>query len=291
MDKLAAIHGTTKTRSVMIHILIALVPALEAAIVLYGLKALAIIAVCVTASVLSEFFFNKIAKKPQTATDLSAAVTGILLALSLPTTATLWQCLVGSVFAIVIVKCAFGGIGKNFVNPAVAAKVMLIVAFATTTSRCVPEVSNLDKFFGYAQEGAAIGTTSALAIVIGAVYLLLCGVINWQTPVVYIAGTFALSFAIGGKLGAAVSSLLGGGLLLGAVFMATDPVTSPKNGWGRAIFALGCAVLTVLIWNFGKYSAEGVAFAILFMNVIVPYIDMLVDKLTGKGKSVEEVAE
>lgn len=301
MEKLAVsgrpyVGGTPDTRRVMIDLLIALVPAAEAAIILYGLKALAIIAVCVAASMLSEFFFNKIAKKPMTATDLSAAVTGLLLALSLPTSVTLWQCLVGSIFAVVIVKCAFGGLGYNFANPAVTAKVMLIIAFGTTVSRAVPGGNVVDLLFGYAQEGAAIGTTSAFAILLGAIYLILRGVIGWETPVVYVVCTFLLSFAIGGNAGEALNSILGGGLLLGAVFMATDPVTTPRKALGKAFYAFFCAILTVLIWSFGKY-ADGVAFAILFMNIITPYLDKLTDKLLEKkekpaeAEPVEEVAE
>jgi electron transport complex protein RnfD len=292
MEKLAVsgrpyVQGTTDTRRVMIDILIALIPAAEAAVVLYGLKALAIIAVCVASAMLSEFFFNKIAKKPQTAFDLSSAVTGLLLALSLPTKATLWQCLVGTVFAIVIVKCAFGGLGYNFANPAVTARVMLIIAFGTSVVRSVPEVSVVDKIFGYAAEGAAIGATSAFALVLGAIYLLARRVISWEAPVVYVAGTFLLSLALGGSFGAALDSILGGALLLGAIFMATDPVTTPKKSLGKAIFAFCCALLTVLIWNFGKY-ADGVVFAILFMNILTPYIDKLTDKIFAK-KTVEAV--
>ena len=289
MENLAAING--KPRSAMIHLLVALVPVLEAAVILYGLKAVAIIAVCVTASVLSEFFFNMIAKKPQSATDLSAAVTGLILALCLPAETTLWQCLVGSIFAIVIVKCAFGGFGKNFVNPAVAAKVMLVIAFASTAADSIANVSAFDRFFGYVEAGAPIGSTSAFAVLVGALYLLLVRVIKWEAPLAYILGVFALSFAFGGTLGAAVSGILGGGVIFGAIFLLTDPVTSPKKTWGKVVYALLCAVLTVLINKFGTYGAHAVAFAILFMNIIVPYVDMLIDAIEAKMTKTEEVAE
>ena len=290
MEKLAASGNQKKpgTRRVMIDILIALAPVTVASVVFFGLKALIMIAVCVAASMLSEFFFNLIAKKPQTAGDLSSAVTGVLLALSLPTDATLWQCLVGSVFAVVIVKCAFGGLGKNFANPAVTARVMLFVAFGTLWSGNVSAGAS-----GEVVNGATIAIINAIAILIGAIYLAIRRALAWQIPVVYIAGVFALSFAIGGTLDAALGAILGGGLLLGAVFMATDPVTSPKNGWGKAIYALLCAVLTVLIGNFGTYATESVYFAILFMNIITPYLDKMFEKKAKavEAEAVEEVAE
>lgn len=284
----SGIEKKPETRRVMIDLLIALVPATVASVVFFGLKALMIIAVCVAASMLSEFFFNLIAKKPQTAGDLSSAVTGLLLALTLPTDATLWQCLVGSIFAIVIVKCAFGGLGKNFANPAVTAKVMLVIAFGISNG-ALPV---------YELHGAAIGETwykitigaavMAGAILLGAIYLIIRKVIAWQIPVAYIVGVFALSFAFGGTLDAALGAILGGGVLLGGVFMLTDPVTAPKNAWGKAIYALLCALLTVLIANFGTYSAHAVVFAILFMNITSPYIDKMFEK---KAKKTEEVAE
>ena len=265
------------TRRVMIDLLIALAPLAVASVVFFGLKELIIIAVCVVASMLSEFFFNLIAKKPQTATDLSSAVTGLILALNLPADATLWQCLVGSIFAIVIVKCAFGGLGRNFVNPAAAAKVMLVIAFGMSAA------------FGYADQTSAI--IAAAAVLVGAIYLVIRKVIAWQIPVTYVLGVFALSFSFGGTLDAALGAILGGGVLLGGVFMLTDPVTSPKNGIGKALYALLCAVLTVLIAQFGDYGAHAVVFAVLFMNVISPYVDMIFAKKSNKAEAVEEVAE
>ena len=273
--------GKPDTRRVMVDLLIALSPAVIAAIVFYGLRAAVIIATCVSASMLSEFFFNIIAKKDQTAGDLSAVVTGLLLALNLTTYATLWQCLVGSVFAIVIVKCAFGGLGKNFVNPSVTAKVMLVIAFGgVSVEQSITEYSIWDKLLGNGNAGAAIGTTSAVAVLVGAIYLLVRRVIGWQIPVIYVAGVFALSFALGGNVDAALDGILGGGLLLAAVFMATDPVTSPKKSWGKVVFALGCSILTVLISSFGTYGTSAVVFAILFMNILTPYIDMIFEKKT-----------
>lgn len=277
------------TRRVMIDLLIALLPLTVASVVFFGLKELVVIAVCVVASMLSEFFFNLIAKKPQTATDLSAAVSGLILALTLPASTTLWQCLVGSVFAIVIVKCAFGGLGKNFVNPAVTAKVMLVIAFgiAAVSEPKMTEYANVLFKVGnlVITLGAAV---MAGAILLGAIYLVIRKAIAWQIPVVYIAGVFALAFAFGGSLEIALGTVLGGGVLLGGVFMLTDPVTAPKNAIGKAIYALLCALLTVLIASYGKYAANATVFAILFMNIITPYIDMIFEK---KEKVAEEVAE
>lgn len=294
-----------KTQRVMLDILIALAPATIAAIVFFGLKAAVIIAVCVGSALLSEFLFNILAKKEQTVGDLTAVVTGLLLALNLSTNVTIWQCLVGSVFAIVIVKCAFGGLGYNFANPAITARVMLLIAFTEVSGGAMTNFaeiesgatplavlkgdagtlpSMLDMLLG--NRGGAIGETCAIALLIGGIYLIVRKVITWHIPVVYIGGVFLLSLAFGGDVTNAVYHTLGGGLILGAVFMATDPVTSPKKGLGKIIFALGCALITVLIRFYGSYP-EGASFAILIMNILCPYIDRMFER---KPKT-EEVAE
>ena len=294
-----------KTKSVMLDLLIALAPATVAAIVFFGLKAAVIIAVCVGVSLLSEFVFNILAKKEQTVGDLSAVVTGLLLALNLSTNVTVWQCLVGSVFAIVIVKCAFGGLGYNVVNPAIAARVMLLIAFtdvaggamtafAEIESGATPLAvlggangtlpSMIDMLIG--NRGGAIGETCAIALLLGGIYLIVRKVITWHIPVVYIGGVFLLALAFGGDVTEAVYHVLGGGLIIGAVFMATDPVTSPKKGIGKIVFALCCALITVLIRFYGNYP-EGVSFAILLMNIICPYVDLI----GAKKEKTEEVAE
>lgn len=299
------VTASRSTKSVMLDILIALAPATVAAIVLFGLKAAVIIAVCVGTALLSELVFNILAKKEQTVGDLSAVVTGLLLALNLSTNATIWQCLVGSVFAIVIVKCAFGGLGRNFANPAITARVMLLIAFteisggamtgfAELESGATPLAilkgeagtlpSMLDMLLG--NRGGAIGETCAVALLLGGIYLIVRKVITWHIPVVYIGGVFLLSLAFGGSVTDAVYHVLGGGLILGAFFMATDPVTSPKKGLGKIVFAFGCALITVLIRFYGSYP-EGVSFAILIMNIICPYIDRMFER---KAKT-EEVAE
>lgn len=297
--------ASRNTRRVMIDILIALAPATIAAIVFFGLKAAVIIAVCVGTALLSEFVFNILAKKKQTVGDLTAVVTGLLLALNLSTKVTVWQCLVGSVFAIVIVKCAFGGLGRNFANPAITARVMLLIAFtevsggAMTTfaeieSGATPLAvlkgdagtlpSMLDMLIG--NRGGAIGETCAIALLLGGIYLIVRKVITWHIPVVYIGGVFLLSLAFGGDITNALYYTLGGGLILGAIFMATDPVTSPKKGLGKIVFALCCALITVLIRFYGSYP-EGTSFAILIMNILCPYID----KMFEKKQKTEEVAE
>ena len=265
---------------VMIDMLIALVPATVAAVYFFGLKALLIIATCVAVSVLSEFIFNALSKKKQTVGDLTAVVTGLVLALSLPTSVTIWQCVVGAVFAIVIVKCAFGGLGRNFANPSVTAKVMLIIAFSLkATSIFEGELpSMIDMLIG--KRGGAIGETCAAALIVGGIYLLIRKVISWEIPVAYIGSVFALSFALTGDVTKALYHTLGGGLLLGAIFMATDPVTSPQKGVGTIAFGLGCGVLTVMINFFGAYS-DGVPFAILIMNIINPYLNMIGAKKAG----------
>ncbi|MBQ2716541.1 MAG: RnfABCDGE type electron transport complex subunit D [Clostridia bacterium] len=291
-----------KTKSVMLDLLIALAPATVAAIVFFGLRAAVIIAVCVGTSLLSEFVFNILAKKEQTVGDLSAVVTGLLLALNLSTNVTIWQCIVGSVFAIVIVKCAFGGLGFNVVNPAIAARVMLLIAFtdvaggamtgfAEIESGATPLAilggsegtlpSILDMLIG--NRGGAIGETCIIALCLGGIYLIIRKVITWEIPVVYIGGVFLLSLAFGGDVMNAVYHVLGGGLVLGAIFMATDPVTSPKKCLGKIVFALGCALITVLIRFYGNYP-EGVSFAILLMNILCPYVDFIGAK---KEKNVE----
>ena len=302
MDKLIVstsphLRHKATTASIMRDVIIALMPASVAAVIFFGLKAAIMIAVCVGVAVVSEFLFNLICKKKQTVGDLSAIVTGLLLALNLSTNATYWQCALGSFFAIIVVKCLFGGIGHNFANPAITARVFLLIAFSSSiaggafanfaeiTSSATPLAvmklgsTNLPPllhmFLG--NIGGAIGETSALAILIGFAYLLIRRVIGWQTPVVFVGTVFLLSLALGQSLSYALYQVLGGGLLLGAVFMATDYSTTPINKRGKVVFALGCGILTVLIRKFGDYP-EGVSFAILFMNILSPYIERLTQK-------------
>ena len=290
------IHTKTTTRQIMGDVLIALLPASVAAVVLFGLKALLILAVCVGTCVISEFLFNLLAKKKQTVSDLSACVTGTILALSLPATAEIWHCIIGSVFAIVVVKCLFGGIGCNFANPAVTARVFLLVSFASIGSGVATNFQNvdlvasatpleaiktgatenlpslLDMLIG--NRGGAIGETCAIALLLGGAYLVARKVISWHTPVIFIGTVFVLSLLVKQDLTLALYEVLGGSLLIGAIFMATDYSTTPINKYGKMVFALGCGIITVLIRFWGAYP-EGISFAILLMNILSPYIEKL----------------
>ena len=290
------------TQNIMLDVIIALLPTLIAGCIIFGLRALAVVAVTTAFAVLSEWVFNRIAKKKQTIGDLSADVTGLLIGLNLPANAPLWQAAIGSVFAIIIVKCLFGGLGCNLVNPAVTARVFMLVAFSALTQVAYPTIVDtvasatplaalsagkevptlLQLFLGL--RGGAIGETCILALLIGFIYLLVRRVISWHIPVVYIGATFLLTFLIKGfDPVVALTWTLSGGLFIGAIFMATDYVTSPVTPLGKVIFAAGCALMTVVIRFWGNYP-EGVSFAILLMNLVNPYIDKLTPhKLFGKG--------
>jgi electron transport complex protein RnfD len=283
------IHSGVSTAGIMRDVLIALAPAAIAGVVIFGLRALLVIALCVGSCVGLEALYNLIVKKEQTVGDLSAAVTGLLLALNLPANIPLWQCVVGSLFAIVVVKCLFGGIGNNLVNPAITARVFMLVAFGSMATQAFPTVVDTvssatplaqmaegtmpaltDLLFGL--HGGAIGETCAVALLVGFVYLLVRRVITWHIPVSFIGTVFVLSLFIEGfDFMKATALILSGGLFIGAIFMATDYVTSPATPKGRIVFGIGAGVLTVLIRHFGIYP-EGVSFAILFMNILNPYI-------------------
>ena len=284
------IHSGQSTAGIMRDVLISLLPATIAGTVIFGLRSLLVVAICIAACVGFEALFNFIIKKDQTVGDLSAAVTGLLLALNLPANIPLWQCVIGSLFAIVVVKCLFGGIGCNAVNPAITARVFMLIAFGSMTVQAFPTVvdtvsgatplsladkadmpSLLDLFLGL--KGGAIGETCGLALLIGFVYLLVRRVITWHVPVAYIGTVFVCSFLMEGMdVTAALAMILSGGLFIGAIFMATDYVTSPATAAGKLIFGLGAGLITFVIRYFGVYP-EGVSFAILFMNILTPYID------------------
>lgn len=289
------IRNGISTTSIMRDVIIALIPATIAGTIIFGLSALLVVAVCVITCVLAEFIFNKIIKKEQTISDLSAVLTGLLLALNLPANTPLWQAVVGSLFAIIIVKCLFGGIGNNLVNPAITARVFMLIAFTNlakaafpisldTVSTATPLVELaegqtlpiIDLFLG--NIGGAIGETSALALTIGGIYLLVKRVITWHIPVSVIVTVFVLSFLMDGfNFIVALSWILSGGLFIGAFFMATDYVTSPTTPLGKVIFGVGVGLITVLIRFYGNYP-EGVSFAILMMNILNPYIDNLTQR-------------
>lgn len=292
------IHSKTTTRGIMLDVLIALTPAAIASVVLFGLKALLIIATSVVSALVSEFLFNLACKKAQTIGDLSAIVTGLILALCLPAKVELWQCVIGAVFAIVVVKCFFGGLGCNFANPAATGRVFLLLAFsasvgggsATVIGEAVDLAASatplelikfgntdalpslLDMFLG--NRSGAIGETCALALILGGLYLIVRRVIYWHTPAIFIATVFLLSLAIKQDITLALYEVLGGGVIIAAFFMITDYVTTPINKVGKMVFALLCGALTVVLRFWSDYP-EGASFAILLMNIVSPYIEKL----------------
>ena len=281
------IHSGKSTAGIMRDVIIALLPTTVVGVLRFGLPALWVVALCVICCVGFEAIFNLITKKDQTIGDLSAAVTGLLLALNLPANIPLWQCAVGSLFAIIVVKCLFGGIGNNLVNPAITARVFMLVAFGSMTQAVIPfdavagatplaaeELPSLVALF-LGKHGGSIGETCAAALLVGGIYLIAKRVITWHIPVLYIGTVFVFSFiAEGFDATAALGLILSGGLFIGAFFMATDYVTSPFTAWGKVIFAVGAGLITCMIRYFGVYP-EGVSFAILFMNILNPYINRL----------------
>jgi electron transport complex protein RnfD len=296
------IHSGRSTARIMLDVVLALLPTTVAGVVIFGLRSLALVAVCVGVSVLSEFLFHLLVKKPQTVGDFSATVTGLLLALNLPANLPLWQAAVGAVFAIIVVKCLFGGLGKNLVNPAITARVFMIVSFGSVAKAAMPTVVDsvsgatplveiakgnaprlTDLLLG--MQGGAIGEVCAVALLLGGAYLMIRRVITWHLPVTFVGTVFVLTFLFNGfDFMLALASILSGGLLLGAIFMATDYVTSPATPMGKVVFGVGAALITVVIRFWGNYP-EGVSFAILLMNILTPYIDgWTTRKLFGGGK-------
>ena len=299
MDKLILsvsphLRAKTNTTIIMLDVVIALIPSLVVSAFVFGLRALLLVAVCIASCVLAEYLFGLIAKKPCTICDLSAVVTGILLAFNLPVGLPIWQAVVGSVVAIIVVKQLFGGLGMNFANPAIVGRIVMFLAFSGTmsnyeipnksgdliatatplvaTGNDVPSLFNL--FIG--NNNGCIGETCAAALILGGVYLIIRKVITFHIPVIFIGTVFVLSLLVAPEgqtaLNYALYQILSGGLMLGAIFMATDYVTSPYTKWGKVIFALGCALITFAVRQWGSYP-EGVSFSILFMNILTPYIN------------------
>lgn len=290
------IHSGRSTARIMGDVLIALLPATIAGTAIFGERALFVIIVCMLSCIGFEFLYNLITKKAQTVGDLSAAVTGLLLALNLNAETPLWQCVVGSLFAIIIVKCLFGGIGQNLVNPAIAARVFMIIAFAsiakpsfpidsvsTATPLAAEQMPSLINLF-MGNYGGAIGETCSAALLLGGIYLLIRRVISWHIPVAFMGTVFVFSFFMEGfNAQEALSMVLAGGVIIGAIFMATDYTTTPPTEYGKLLFGLGCGLITCLIRYFGIYP-EGVSFAILFMNILTPYISRWTRRKTfGEG--------
>lgn len=284
------ISSPVKTKTLMIDVIIALVPAFIASIILFGVRSIIVVCATVAASVVAEYICRKVMKRPNTIGDCSAIVTGILLAFNLPSVVPIWMAVLGAIIAIVVVKQMFGGIGNNFVNPALAARIILMTSFPTAmttwvapfdgTSTATPLAliaggqtselpSYMDMFLG--KSGGCLGETCALALLIGGIYLVVRKVISPIIPLVYIGIVFVFSAALGQD---PVMQILSGGLFLGAIFMATDYVTSPLTNKGKVIYAIGCGILTVLIRSFGSLP-EGVSFSIIIMNILVPHIERL----------------
>ena len=288
------VRAKDTTSRIMLYVIIALLPTSLFGIYNFGYKALVLILVTIASCVASEWVFNKIVHKKQTIDDLSAVVTGLLLALNLPAPLPWWEAVIGGLFAIVVVKCLFGGLGQNFMNPALGARCFLLIAFAADMTkfgitkngievyssvtplaamRNGEAVNTMDMLIG--RTAGTIGETSAIAILIGAIFLILMGVINLRLPASYII-TFAVFMLLFGGHGFdgsyLTAQLCGGGLMLGAFFMATDYVTSPITPMGQIIFGICCGILTGLFRCFGA-NAEGVSFAIILSNILVPLIE------------------
>ena len=283
------VRSKDTTERIMHYVIIALLPTILFGIYNFGYRALILILVTIASCVASEWIFNKIVHKKQTINDLSAVVTGLLLALNLPATLPWWEAVLGGVFAIVVVKCMFGGLGQNFMNPALGARCFLLIAFAANMTNFTIDsytgatplaamrngdpVNTMDMLIG--RTAGTIGETSAIAILIGAIFLILMGVIDLRIPASYII-TFIVFMLLFSGHGAdwtyITAQLCGGGLMLGAFFMATDYVTSPITPMGQIIFGICCGIFTGLFRCFGA-NAEGVSFAIILSNILVPMIE------------------
>ena len=300
------IRTSETTRSIMLDVIIAMIPALIWAVISFGLKALTLTVVSVIGCMFFEWLYRTLMKKPQSVGDLSSVVTGMLLAFVSPVTVPYWMILIGDFFAIIVVKQLFGGIGKNFVNPALAGRAFLVGSYAGAMTSWIAygekaplmgaadivtaatpmaylktgdiatltaDVSVMDMFLGKC--GGSLGEISSLLLLVGGAYLIYRKVIGWQIPVAYIGTVAVLSFLFpkaGTGLEWMLYSVFGGGLFLGAFFMATDYATSPVTKKGQLIFGIGCGALTVFIRYFGSYN-EGVCYSIMIMNLCVALID------------------
>jgi len=293
----------------MLDVLISLVPAFIASILIFGARAALVTCVCVASCVLFEWGFEKITKRENTINDFTACITGVLLAFNLPVTIPLWQAVFGSAVAIILVKQLFGGLGKNFANPAITARIVMFLAFSVSMTNwyspnegaslwvypidgvagatplalmknnnfdSLPNIRNM--FIGV--RGGSLGETSNLALLIGGIYLMLRKVITWHAPLSFIVVVFGFSALIGQD---PVYHLFAGGLFLGAIFMATDYVTTPQTNMGRLVFGIGAGLFTVIIRVYSSYP-EGVSFAILLMNILTPYINKFTETRPLGGK-------
>lgn len=314
------VRSNTTTSRIMLDVVIALLPTAIMGCLIFGLRALLTIGVCCASAVLAELVFNLIVKKQQTITDFSALVTGLILALNLRADAPVWQCVIGSVFAIIVVKCLFGGLGCNFANPAATARIFMLLCFSgsaviagTSTGIgggatpnplvTIPGVelvsgatplavlggangelpSMLSMLLGY--RGGAIGEACIAAIAIGFIYLVVRRVIHFETPLIYVGTVFVFYLIATNSFVTATYEIMAGGLVFASVFMITDYVSTPITRTGKMIFAFGCGLITFLIRYFGALP-EGVSYSILIMNIISPYIEKWTQKKPLGGKSV-----
>ena len=295
-------HCKMTTQKIMLNVIIALCPAIIASGFIFGIRAVFLILICVSTSLVWETLFNLITKKPNTISDLSAAVTGILLAFNLPPDLPFWMAAIGTFTAIVVVKCLFGGLGQNFANPAIVGRIVLMLSFTNAmtswtlplslqtsdvTTGATPLVSGnaeyLDLFLG--KTGGCLGETCAIALITGGLYLVIRRIISPITPLFFLLTVEIFSIAAGFD---PLYQILSGGILLGAIFMATDYVTTPITMWGKMIFGIGCGIITCII-RFYASMAEGVSFSILIMNILTPYIDMITkSKPVGISKAKED---
>lgn len=293
-------------QSIMLDVLIALLPATIAGVYFFRFNAVKLIVLAIASAVATEYIIQKLTKKPVTIRDLSAVVTGLLLAFNIPASAPWWIPVIGSAFAIAIVKQAFGGLGHNFMNPALGARAMLLASWpvimtnwvtpgpdavstatplaimkgAEATNEALPSLTNM--FIG--NIGGCIGETSAALLILGGLYLLYKKVINWRIPAVYIGTVAILAFVLDGGFSGMSYHLFAGGLMLGAFYMATDYASSPVTPKGQLIFAFGCGLITTIIRLYGGYP-EGVSYSILLMNVATPIIDKFTSpKVFGEVK-------
>ncbi|MCR4604742.1 MAG: RnfABCDGE type electron transport complex subunit D [Eubacterium sp.] len=314
------VRDRSSTKSIMRDVVIALLPAAGVGIWNFRLSAVLVILTCCVSCVLAEWIWQKCMKQPVTTGDFSALLTGLLLALNMPATVPLWMCVIGSVFAIIVAKQIFGGLGQNFMNPALAGRCFMVLSFSSAmtaftikegadwmygiavdaTSSATPLMqvktgmlpSLKDMFIGTTT--GTIGETSVIALLIGAAYLLIRRVISWEIPVIYILSFAAIDliyeYAVGGNPYPIFYEVCGGGLMLGAWFMATDYVTSPITKKGKIIYAILLGLLTALFRFFGE-SAEGVSFAIIIGNICVPLIERFtIPKAFGLEKKAKEGA-
>ena len=302
-------HNPLTTQRLMQLVFIALLPTAAWGVYAFGFSALLVLLLSMASAVAAEFVWQKIAKQPVRVGDFSALVTGLILGLNLPATAPWWMVIIGSAFAIIIVKQLFGGLGDNFLNPALAARAVLLASWPVhmTASACVnptffqagvdavstatplgaPGTFTLTQLF-LGQCPGAIGEVSKAAILLGFLFLLLTGVISWRIPVITVCSVYVCTMLIGGAdWQGALAAVLSGGVLFGSVFMATDYVTSPITPWGQVIYAVLIGLIITLIRLFGSYP-EGVTYGILLMNIATPLIDRLPRTIYGVKKEAKK---